>query len=251
MAETSGENHDVELGGHWSPRDCLARSRVIIIIPYRDRLDHLKRWLHHYHPILKRQLLDYRVVVTEQYGNGIFNKGRIMNAAFLECRKAYRFDCVIFHDVDMLLENDLNMYVCGNDTTPKHLSPAVDQFHYKLFYLGLVGGVLAIPVNTFVKVNGYSNQFWGWGGEDDDMWERFVAVNATVKRPPLTIGRYTMNKHASRRGQANYTMIYPLLKTSRSRMRSDGLNNISYSLVTVKLHRLYTHLVFDVDTSAS
>lgn len=38
----------------------------------------------------------------------------------------------------------------------------------------LVGGVLAIKNHQFEMVNGYSNQFWGWGGEDDDMAYRSV-----------------------------------------------------------------------------
>ncbi|XP_023930439.1 beta-1,4-N-acetylgalactosaminyltransferase bre-4-like [Lingula anatina] len=251
MSKAAGENFNLDPGGHWSPRDCAARSRVIIIIPYRDRLAHLTRWLHHYHPIFQRQLLEYRIVVTEQYGTGTFNKGRIMNAAFLECRKAFQFDCVIFHDVDMLLENDRNMYVCGNDTTPKHLSPAVDKFRYKIVFDNLVGGVLVMTVSLFEEVNGYSNEYWGWGGEDDDMWERFLEVNATVVRPPLAIGRYKMIKHKSRGKEANYTIIDPLLKTSRSRMHHDGLSNSSYRIVYKSSKPLYTHFIFDINTDKS
>jgi hypothetical protein len=32
-----------------------------------------------------------------------------------------------------------------------------------------VGGALALRTTHMRKVNGWSNQFWGWGGEDDDM----------------------------------------------------------------------------------
>lgn len=37
-----------------------------------------------------------------------------------------------------------------------------------------MGGVTAFTPEQFVKVNGYSNKFSGWGGEDDDMWNRLV-----------------------------------------------------------------------------
>lgn len=29
-------------------------------------------------------------------------------------------------------------------------------------------------MEQFRKVNGFPNAFWGWGGEDDDLWNRSV-----------------------------------------------------------------------------
>lgn len=43
---------------------------------------------------------------------------------------------------------------------------------YRLPYKILVGGVFAIRSDHFFRVNGYSNLYWGWGGEDDDMGYR-------------------------------------------------------------------------------
>jgi beta-1,4-galactosyltransferase 4 len=40
---------------------------------------------------------------------------------------------------------------------------------YRLIYGGAFGGVVLIPPELFTKVNGYSLQYFGWGGEDDDM----------------------------------------------------------------------------------
>ncbi|KAH3707015.1 hypothetical protein DPMN_066408 [Dreissena polymorpha] len=51
-----------------------------------------------------------------------------MNAAFLEARKFDDFDCFVFHDVDMMPEDDRNMYTCTD--AARHMSPAVDKFLY-------------------------------------------------------------------------------------------------------------------------
>ena len=63
-----------------------------------------------------------------QYGNGTFNKGRIMNAAAQQAMAVYDFRCIIFHDVDLIPEDDRNMYSCKNQ--PFHLSVAIDQWKY-------------------------------------------------------------------------------------------------------------------------
>jgi len=42
----------------------------------------------------------------------------------------------------------------------------------RLPYEGIFGGVTAFKRQHFEFVNGFSNQFYGWGGEDDDMYNR-------------------------------------------------------------------------------
>jgi hypothetical protein len=49
----------------------------------------------------------------------------------------YLFDCVIFHDVDLLPEDDRILYSCPS-RKPRHLSVAIDKFNYKIFYTKLV-----------------------------------------------------------------------------------------------------------------
>lgn len=46
----------------------------------------------------------------------------------------------------------------------------------RLAYQMLVGGVLNMRMEHYQLVNGYSNMYWGWGAEDDDMAYRCVCV---------------------------------------------------------------------------
>lgn len=39
-------------------------------------------------------------------------------------------------------------------------------------YKSYVGGVFAINKNHFTQINGFSNLYWGWGGEDDEFEKR-------------------------------------------------------------------------------
>lgn len=51
----------------------------------------------------------------------------------------------------------------------------------------------------FVLVNGYSNMYWGWGAEDDDMTTRILSHGLRIYRPPSNIARYKMVKHDGRK----------------------------------------------------
>ncbi|KAK2180296.1 hypothetical protein NP493_448g04068 [Ridgeia piscesae] len=167
---TMTQQHPELSGGGWRPTDCQPRQRVAVIVPYRDREQHLGIFLKHMHPVLQRQLIDYRIFVVEQAAPDVFNKAAMMNVAFTEVSKRYDVDCFIFHDVDMLLENDNNIYQCG--IRPRHLATQIDKFDYKLPYHSLFGGVIALTGEAFTAVNGFSNTYFGWGGEDDDMYKR-------------------------------------------------------------------------------
>lgn len=46
-------------------------------------------------------------------------------------------------------------------------------FIFRLPYKELLGGVAAWKTKEFEQVNGWSNLFVNWGGEDDDLSYRF------------------------------------------------------------------------------
>lgn len=57
------------------------------------------------HPFLQRQQLEYTIFLVEQMYDDAFNKGILMNAAFqqiFEQKIANSYDCLFFHDIDLL-----------------------------------------------------------------------------------------------------------------------------------------------------
>ena len=61
---------DLYPGGHHIPKQCRSEQRVALIICYRNREQHLKLFLDHMHPFLKKQQLDYTIFVVNQKENG-------------------------------------------------------------------------------------------------------------------------------------------------------------------------------------
>ena len=53
----------------------------------------------------------------------------LMNIGALEALKQYQYDCFVFHDVDLLPEDDRNLYTCPEQ--PRHMSIAIDTMGYK------------------------------------------------------------------------------------------------------------------------
>uniref|UniRef100_A0A9J2P9I5 Beta-1,4-N-acetylgalactosaminyltransferase n=1 Tax=Ascaris lumbricoides TaxID=6252 RepID=A0A9J2P9I5_ASCLU len=124
----------LEPGGHGMPTACRARHRVAIVVPYRDRESHLRTFLHNLHSLLTKQQLDYAIFVVEQTANETFNRAKLMNVGYAEAIRLYDWRCFIFHDVDLLPEDDRNLYSCPDE--PRHMSVAVDKFNYKVTLAG-------------------------------------------------------------------------------------------------------------------
>lgn len=51
-----------------------------LIIPYRDRKEHLDIFIPYITQHLESQKLDYKIIVVEQANNNAFNKSVLMNA---------------------------------------------------------------------------------------------------------------------------------------------------------------------------
>ncbi|KAM4546377.1 beta-1,4-galactosyltransferase 4 [Fundulus diaphanus] len=230
--------------GVYEPSDCKARQSVAILIPHRNREKHLLYLLHHLHPFLQRQQLHYAIYVIHQAGDAIFNRAKLLNVGYLEAIKDFSWECFILHDVDLVPENDRNLYIC--DQQPKHLVVGRNVTGYKLRYKGYFGGVTAMTKGQFLKVNGFSNNYWGWGGEDDDLRVRVELQKMTIVRPPADVARYTMVFHKRDSGNQINKNRMRLLGQTTKMWRSDGLNSCSYKIVSVERLPLYVNITVDI-----
>uniref|UniRef100_A0A1B6CF73 Beta-1,4-N-acetylgalactosaminyltransferase n=1 Tax=Clastoptera arizonana TaxID=38151 RepID=A0A1B6CF73_9HEMI len=232
---------NVQPGGSWKPTDCVSQHYVAIIIPFRDRQSNLNSFLAHMHPFLQFQKLSYRIIIVEQSHQRAFNRAKLFNVGFAEAEKISPFHCYIFHDVDLIPENIHNLYGCTK--LPRHLSAHIDIFDYKLPYDIIFGGAVAILKSQFQAVNGFSNKFYGWGGEDDDFYKRVTKNGSYICRYESTISRYIMLNH--RKETPNEDRYY-FLQTGVKRFETDGLNSLQYSVKNIDFFPLYTKISVDL-----
>jgi len=137
-----------------------------VIVPYRKRPGHLRKFQQSIESYLKDQ--DYELIVVEQADDLPFNRGKLLNIGF-EYAVRKQCDYVVFHDVDML---PIDVDYSYSDV-PIHLANGFTNSDREIFDT-YFGGVTLFPIDLFKKVNGYSNEYWGWGFEDDDLLMRLT-----------------------------------------------------------------------------
>ncbi|KAM4701265.1 beta-1,4-galactosyltransferase 4 isoform 1-T3 [Discoglossus pictus] len=238
------ENNPLVANGRFSPEGCRPQQRIAILIPHRNREKHLLYLLVHLHPFLQRQQQEYGIYIIHQAGDEKFNRAKLLNVGYLEALKEEKWDCFIFHDVDLVPENDFNLYLC--DSEPKHLVVGRNVTGYKLRYKGYFGGVTAMTKGQFAKVNGYSNNYWGWGGEDDDLRHRVRINSMKIVRPSPDVARYTMVFHTRDSGNEVNKQRMELLHKVAQVWKTDGLNTCSYKLLSVEHNPLYINITADI-----
>jgi hypothetical protein len=150
------------------------KAKIAIIIPFRDleeekkrtsQLNQLVQFMSNY---LKGD--NYKIFVVEQNDDGRkFNRGQLLNIGFEEAEKE-GYENFIFHDADLLPSDELKEYYeYEPENKPVHIAAVWDRYGGNQYYFG---GIVAFNKQMFNRINGYPNNFWGWGGEDDELFNR-------------------------------------------------------------------------------
>jgi predicted glycosyltransferase involved in capsule biosynthesis len=133
--------------------------------------------------LLKKNLVsNYHVYIVEQSNDGRkFNRGKLLNIGFDYARKQNMHDVFIYHDVDLLPQDDLGEWYAKFPKTPIHIARVWDRYSNNPKYFG---GVVSFSSSDYRRINGYPNTFWGWGGEDDEMQKRLENLGMKWEWPP-------------------------------------------------------------------
>lgn len=138
-----------------------------IIVPYRRREHQLPIFLRHMTSYLSDKGIRYKIFIIDQDDSKQFNRGMLLNVGF-DYAKQNRCDYIVFHDIDMLpIDVD---YSYSN--VPLHLATDFveeENEEKREIFPQYFGGVTMFPTDVFQRINGYSNKYWGWGFEDDDL----------------------------------------------------------------------------------
>jgi hypothetical protein len=141
-----------------------------ICIPYRNRKEHLEQLVPRLSKHLTEQGIEHKFYVGHQVDDKLFNRGAMKNIA---AQYAFNDGCdyIAWHDVDMVPLETYCDYSYPEEN-PIHIATKLSKYNYGLGYDQYFGGVVLFTKEQVEKTNGYSNDYWDWGMEDDDLFWR-------------------------------------------------------------------------------
>lgn len=171
---------------------------IAIIVPFRDlqpeqkRQQHLQRFIPEITNFLSssdnsngsegsygsygsNRKVTFKIFIIEQSNdNRKFNRGKLLNIGY-DIAKKNNCNVFIFHDVDLLPSQSLlPSYTTLPIDNPIHIARAWGRYTKNPKYFG---GVVSFSKEMFESINGFPNNFWGWGGEDDELYSRTILVS--------------------------------------------------------------------------
>jgi hypothetical protein len=211
----------------------------IILIPYRNRKEHFDYFLKNSWPLIKENLPSTKLVIIEQEEGKLFNRGKLLNVGFKEYLDKTTY--FITHDVDVNPKKSiLHLYsniIHEQEIVGIYSSPCIT-----------LGGIIKIKSDNIFKLNGFPNNFWGWGVEDRALYNRAVHFNYIIKFNILSKSidadthftifnnindRHTENINSKTRFE--YHIFQSLDKEKQlSHIMSSGLSDLDYEILERK-----------------
>ncbi|CAE8700024.1 unnamed protein product [Polarella glacialis] len=221
-------------------------SRVVVVIPFRDREPHLVKFREYWRWFanISRQHVDvvWDIFVIEQFDNLLFSRGWLFNVGFAAAMKqGIKAKCYVIQDIDYLPEKGVDYSDCPQ---PTQLSSEIDRYKWSVPYPNSAGGIVAMSSSDWRSINGFSNQYLGWGGEDDELHHRLrlakLLTGPHIRRPSKGHGRFSgkfmhsMN-HTKRIGDnqayARNVALLRQIETGSGRWKTDGLSDLKFHVV--------------------
>jgi len=175
-----------------------------VCVPYRNRELHMNEFIPKVGKYLKNQGIDFQIYIVHQVDDKLFNRGATKN---IGAKHAFEEGCdyVVWHDIDMIPEEGGGCDYSYPSQGPRHIATQISQMDYQLKYHEYFGGAVLFTKEQVEATNGYSNDYWDWGMEDDDLfWRCHLEGMTNDSYLPVELNN---QKYLSFNGENSYAKI--------------------------------------------
>ena len=210
----------------------LKTRKLLVVVPYRNREAHLKFFLENTPKYFKNQNISYDILICELDAQGDWNAGLCCNSIINFIQDSIAYEYIYIHHIDVSpIEGDWSF-------------PDKNEFYTGL---GDFGSCL-LNFEDFMKVEGYSNLFWGWGGEDNDLYTK-LSEHGIIYNPNGNSNvkfNQTFQNHVRKFNGKNYSNTVKILYVPDENQKSNMSNfyECAYIKDIIKLdEHVYKQLV--------
>ncbi|VDM01707.1 unnamed protein product [Schistocephalus solidus] len=228
-----------------SPLLTTVNHKLAVIVPFRERFSDLMVFLPHMADFLTSKGVSHTFYVINQVDDYRFNRGMLLNVGVKESELMETHGTLVppltqpvrlptcrmiaLHDVDLLpLDRSLKYEYFGS--LPYHVVPSWLHpiYHY---YANYLGGIMLISRETFARVDGFSNRFWGWGREDDEFGRRLKDLQLKVLTEKKSVPAQAKFQHIH--SKMNKRKSVPFSNPiTHIRDRVTGLHSVRYNVTS-------------------
>jgi len=158
------------------------KKKIAIISCFRNnsngtREKERKKFIQIMNTLLKPYCDFYIYIIEQSDDNEKFNIGKLKNIGFKIACKDKKYDNYIFSDIDTIPDYELLPYFLKKLDYP--ISYAIRGTRYEEIDVKtnkpFMGALIGFSKKVFEKINGYPNNMYGWGGEDDAIILRIIS----------------------------------------------------------------------------
>jgi hypothetical protein len=238
------------------------KKKIGIVTIYRNdskntRLQQKRLFLYWINKLLTN-VCDYDVITVEQSSGELFNIGKLKNIGFdyLINKQKNKYDNIVFTDIDIIPDSELLEYYFKETDSLNSLANFGTRYESRDPNAKFTGALVSATPEFFKEMNGYPNNFWGWGDEDVNILLRLSELSKPlyankfgrvidleeVNYKKKTVGEKIDELNTNKLREGN---VYEK-NANYKNFKENGLSNLNYDILYNNEYKLDENRVYHI-----
>lgn len=205
----------------------------IFLIPYRARTiqpfrrEQLSILIQNIDTYFVKHNKEYKIFICEQNDDALFNRGKLLNVAFLESEKHFNYPKNYFHmNTDYLIDIHRDF--------PSEILDVKGVIDIYKPPFPLLGSACVFDPESYKTINGFPNDLIGWGGDDWAIYNRLIKCNIPIFYPEhLSNSGFIIDNFEDIPYKDSSRNEHNLFLSTRNDIKTNGLSTCEYTIKSI------------------